>query len=207
MTSTCWSPMSWTYTRGIAELAQCSRIDALLKVARHSDCSHGWDLSPNTLSPYEAPVHMPSATGPACECVGMVPPKSLTLQAGARQEVSEDALFLKWDRCGRCGHSLRCHGYLELDPKEEQARRIKVAIRMDELLEVRGALLTIRTWRNCSTFNTRTQIWLPFEGKCPLWPMCGPDRGRLLAETRRRTRKIARLVPAGQSPTQTLFKP
>jgi len=88
----------------------------------------------------------------------MMPPKSLVLQAGTRQEYTEDALFLKWDLCGRCGHSLRCHGYLDLDPMEEQVRRTKVAIRMDELLEVCGALLTVRIWENCLISDTRTLI-------------------------------------------------
>lgn len=80
---------------------------------------------------------MPRATGPACECAGMVPPPTLPLQLGAQPEVTEDTLLSSWNRCGRCGHSLRCHGYLDLDPWEEQVRRTKVAIRMDELLEVR----------------------------------------------------------------------
>ena len=40
-----------------------------------------------------------------------------------------------WPVCGRCKHSLDLHGLLNLEPKEERQRRIKVAVRMDELLE------------------------------------------------------------------------
>lgn len=133
--------MAWTYTGGIAELGQCSRVDALVKVARHSDCLHGWNLAPNQSSPYDAHVQGPPTSGPACECPGMMPPKTLSLHAGTRQAATQDTLLSLWDRCGRCGHSLHCHGYLDLDPPEEQARRTKVAIRLDELLEVRCIML------------------------------------------------------------------
>ena len=45
-----------------------------------------------------------------------------------------------WPACGRCNHSLDLHGLLNLEPKEERQRRIKVAIRMDELLEDQNRL-------------------------------------------------------------------
>ena len=45
-----------------------------------------------------------------------------------------------WPACGRCNHSLDLHGLLNLDLEEERQRRIKVAVRMDELLEDQNRL-------------------------------------------------------------------
>lgn len=127
---------TWAYAKGIGRAQDCSEATALLKVARHASCCHGWRLVPDSNSPYEEmpPVHVPGAS--ACQCTGMLPPKGLNVTAGdQQQEGSLQELRDVWGACGRCAHPLLDHGELMLDPAEERVRRTKVAIRMDELLE------------------------------------------------------------------------
>lgn len=51
-------------------------------------------------------------------------------------QTSMQELFVLWPICERCGHALSLHGQLNIEPREERLRRVKVAVRMDELLEV-----------------------------------------------------------------------
>lgn len=55
--------------------------------------------------------------------------------------MSTQDLMKVWPACGRCSHSLDLHGLLSLEPTEERQRRIKVAVRLDELLDDQDKLL------------------------------------------------------------------
>ncbi|WFC97207.1 hypothetical protein MBRA1_003873 [Malassezia brasiliensis] len=84
------------------------------------------------------PISVPG-TAP-CPCPGLVPPTGLEVVPGTTQPPSVHALTAAWPACGRCGHPLLEHGEWILDPHAERVRRTKVAIRLDELLEVRAPL-------------------------------------------------------------------
>lgn len=84
------------------------------------------------------PVSVPGEA--PCACPGLVPPRGLDVVPGTTQPPSVHALTAAWPACGRCGHPLLEHGEWILDPHAERVRRTKVAIRLDELLEVRARL-------------------------------------------------------------------
>lgn len=131
----------FVYAGGIADVRSCTEPSALLKVARHAPCAHGWHLAPDDASPY---ARMPPVTVPGaapCACPGLVPPADLDVVQGTSQPPSVHALTAAWPACGRCGHALLEHGEWILDPHAERVRRTKVAIRLDELLEVRVGLM------------------------------------------------------------------
>ena len=132
--------MTWTYPAHISRAQECSEATALVKVARHSPCLHGWDLSTNPDSPYDTAVNVSVPGSNSCQCEGAVPPTSLPVQAGEQATISSHDLMQIWPACGRCNHSLDLHGLLNLDLEEERQRRIKVAVRMDELLEDQNRL-------------------------------------------------------------------
>jgi hypothetical protein len=128
--------MQWTYAARIDNVHQCTEATSLLKVARHSQCLHGWRLIPNKDSPYEQ-TKLTETTGQhSCTCPGLTPPDNLKVNTGPQTEYSISELFNVWPKCGRCGHALADHGKLLMDPEKERVRRSKVAIRLDELLEV-----------------------------------------------------------------------
>ncbi|PWN21625.1 Bromodomain-domain-containing protein [Microstroma glucosiphilum] len=95
--------------------------EALLKVARHSRCS---------------------AFDGDCVCTGLRPSPDVDVEArsvkgGKNDEAREKECASQWKKCGVCGHGIAMHGRLEDSEAddEERTRRIKVAIRLDELLE------------------------------------------------------------------------
>lgn len=96
--------------------------EALLKVARHSRCS---------------------AFDGDCVCTGLRPSpdvdvESRSVKGGKSDEAREKECASQWKKCGVCGHGIAMHGRLEDSEgdEEERIRRVKVAIRLDELLEV-----------------------------------------------------------------------
>lgn len=133
--------MTWTYPVNISRAQECSEATALVKVARHSPCLHGWELLRNPDSPYDAAVDVSMPGTISCQCEGAVPPTSLPIQAGEQATRSAQDLMRIWPACGRCSHALDLHGLLDVEPTEERQRRIKVAVRMDELLEDQDKLL------------------------------------------------------------------
>lgn len=96
--------------------------EAQLKVARHSRCS---------------------AFDGDCVCTGLRPSPDVDVEArsvkgGKSDEAREKECASQWKKCGVCGHGIAMHGRLEESEggEEERLRRVKVAIRLDELLEV-----------------------------------------------------------------------
>ncbi|WFD00720.1 histone acetyltransferase [Malassezia yamatoensis] len=129
------------YTGGIQSLDQCNEATGLLKVARHAPCCHGWQLLSSSDSPYG---HMPQVTVPGeapCQCTGLVPPRNAQVVVTANEIGSLQQLSDTWARCGRCSHPVLEHGECLLDPQQERSRRMKVAIRLDELLQDEEKLL------------------------------------------------------------------
>lgn len=83
-----------------------------LKIARHSRCTLCGD------------------------CTGLVPEKGLTVIFDTTWDSKESGLVGYITTC-RCGHSVGDHAVPEDTSPEEYARRGRVAIRLDELLDVR----------------------------------------------------------------------
>lgn len=154
---------AFAYARGLGSADACTEATALLKVARHAPCCHGWRLEPDPASPYG---RMPPAAVPGaapCACPGAQPPADLTLSVGTAQPASVPELTSSWPICGRCRHPLLTHGELLLDPHEERVRRTRVAVRLDELLEVRVPR-SCRTTANSSTLPIRMPTSRRFSG-------------------------------------------
>lgn len=122
------------YPAGVRDVAACPRDAARLKVARHAACLHGCALAPDPDSPYAAAPARAADARETCACAGVVPPAGHAVRASRADQIN----LAPWAQCGRCGHALEAHGRLDADPPAEQVRRAKVAIRLDELLEVRG---------------------------------------------------------------------
>lgn len=117
---------SLVYPSGARLPQDLSPSEALLKVARHSPCS---------------------AVDGGCSCRGLRPSPDADVEAKSvhdRDEAAREAQCSKsWKKCGICGHEVAMHGKLNDTEggEEEKIRRIKVAIRLDELLEDQKKLL------------------------------------------------------------------
>lgn len=116
-------PLALVYRSGASLPSQLNASQAALKVARHSRCQ---------------------AEDGSCSCLGLKPPSDAEVIA---QPVNDDSLAAgsssEWKECGACGHDVESHGRLNDSraDEEERTRRIKVAVRLDELLEDKKKLL------------------------------------------------------------------
>jgi hypothetical protein len=91
------------------DIHELTQDEINLKVARHSSCSQ-------------------------CECSGLHPGDDDVVVAVEEHDPSSEHSLL--DHCA-CGHTVIDHGNDPSIPQSEQYRRAKVAIRLDELLQVR----------------------------------------------------------------------
>ncbi|CAO1614698.1 unnamed protein product [Parajaminaea phylloscopi] len=143
-TSASPAPAPLVYPAGATRHTDLSPSEARLKVARHSKCS---------------------ASNGSCVCSGLKPPLEAEVVARSVHERSEDVrereCARNWKRCGVCGHDVGQHANLgpkreangdeggeddddgdhEREADDERIRRIKVAVRLDELLEEKGKLV------------------------------------------------------------------
>ena len=81
-----------------------------------------------------------AGSGKLCNCRGFRPRPGTKVRAAP---YSRNEREWGWgNSCGRCGHGIDSHGIssdaggLEEDKAEEWLRRVKVAVRLDEMLEV-----------------------------------------------------------------------
>lgn len=130
------------YPAGATEVQDLTVVQQRLKIARHSPCSHGEAYVGADMHDGGRNASRKVGSQDGCSCTGYRPPsqtrlKSLSVKAAGAAFVDEAQWG--WDAC-RCGHPLESHGlHRKEDDEEEFTRRAKVALRMDELLEVRAS--------------------------------------------------------------------
>lgn len=133
---------------GKHDLSSISKDEISLKIARHSNCA-------------------------SCNCSGLRPSSNLrvVLCPTALSTEPEDCPLLS--SCS-CLHGVADHGNpIDRISESERTRRAKVAVRLDELLEVRGVVTCIsktfisslRTLTNYWTLNIVMTISLPSGNK------------------------------------------
>lgn len=121
------------YPSNAAELGELSLVQQKLKLARHSAC--GVSHYSSTSSRHH---------DPPCDCSGYKPAEGVKVKAlpVRKSGSSHQDGQIGWPTC-RCGHDQESHGLLGLDvDSDEFKRRVKVALRMDELLEDSNNLLS-----------------------------------------------------------------
>lgn len=135
------------YPSGATNVNDLNEKQKRLKIARHSPCSVSADGASFAMTG-------DIDTAPAqstCDCSGYYPPpstklKSLSVKTATAANLDESQWG--WNSC-KCGHDMKHHGLLgDTETEDEFTRRAKVALRMDELLEVRtrhivGFVLTV----------------------------------------------------------------
>lgn len=134
------------YPSGAKTHEQLSDFQRVLKVARHSSS--------------------PAQT----TCPGYKPPRSVTVILDPVAEEGEDPqehvndaeLRLHWCRhsCARCGLDPIAHAALDQFDDTERIRKIKVAVRIDELLEDQDKLLSF-DYKDEDVISLRKQIQIP----------------------------------------------
>jgi hypothetical protein len=135
---------------------------------RAVNCESAFFLMRSPKSPPPALADYPNP--PSTDPLSLDPHQQLLLVARHSPCLSDACTCHGWKPrsskstdCSRCGHDLQHHGMQEVEglDEEEKERRIKVASRIDELLNVSGSLhhqaqLTgknSRTWANYSTLT------------------------------------------------------
>ncbi|KAF8488411.1 hypothetical protein JB92DRAFT_2757391 [Gautieria morchelliformis] len=124
------------------DLASLSREALILKVARHSYCAECDD------------------------CHGLAPEDSVkvVLDSDWNAEVSGPVGYIT--TC-RCGHDAGNHAAFQDTTSEEIARRGRVAIRLDELLEDKGKVVDF-DYVDVDIASLRKQMRIPEEALSPL---------------------------------------
>lgn len=126
----------WIYPR-VARVQDIDEANAYLKVARHSPCVAGASLVPRKECPHDG-AHTEYTGDRSCTCAGFVVNVPLVVGQGVPAGKADLA---RVGGCARCGHSVVSHGRLDIEQHDEYVRRVKAAIRIDELLEDDGKLL------------------------------------------------------------------
>lgn len=140
------------YPTGATKVEHLSTPFQELVVARHSICLAGRDDEDHDPNANQDGATTPDPHSGACNCRGLKPPanKVVLKKLGdqlpqdedeneedeeERLKEDESANGRDWKTCA-CGHDVSEHGRIAEEGNEERRRRIKVAIRLDELLMV-----------------------------------------------------------------------
>lgn len=137
------------YPTGATKVEHLSTSLQELIVARHSICLAGREDEED-----QDPSTTPDPNSGACNCQGLKPSKDQKVvlkkigdqlshddedeeegEESINKVVDESLNGKDWKLCD-CGHEVSEHGRIAEEGDEERRRRIKVAIRMDELLNV-----------------------------------------------------------------------
>lgn len=125
----------WIYPKA-ARLEEVDEANAYLKVARHSPCAQGKALDVKSGCPHDGAHRAHDGDG-GCSCRGFI--ASVQMATGTAAGLTRRDLQQLGD-CARCGHSAVSHGRLDVEVRDEYVRRVKVAVRIDELLDDDGKL-------------------------------------------------------------------